>query len=130
MAGLQAMGVSGPRIAVVVGMRAEARLARRLGWPVVVGGGSAAGAETAAQLAVSDGAAALVSFGLAGGLDPALRPGTILVPDAVIANRVPIPTDAALSQRLGGAARLQVLGAEAVAATAAAKRAQWEASGA
>ena len=33
------------RVGVVVGLAAEARIARRLGWPVAVGGGTAAGAE-------------------------------------------------------------------------------------
>ena len=45
---------------------------------------------------VAAGADALVSFGLAGGLDPALAPGAILVPREVIADDgAALPTDAA-----------------------------------
>jgi hypothetical protein len=61
---------------IVVGLKAEALLARRLGVPVMIGGGTAAGAEMAARRAVAEGATALVSFGLAGGLDPSLRPAS------------------------------------------------------
>lgn len=66
--------------AFIVGMRAEARIARRLG---VVG----IGAESAENVAAGLGAAgmgALISFGLAGGLDPALPPGTLVVAEAVV----------------------------------------------
>jgi adenosylhomocysteine nucleosidase len=51
---------------------------------------------------VADGATALVSFGLAGGLDPDYRAGAIIVPIAVVeAGRIR-PTNAALSEALGG----------------------------
>jgi adenosylhomocysteine nucleosidase len=70
---------------IVVGLRAEARIARALGVPVAIGGGTAAGAERAARHLVAENTKALISFGLAGGLDPALAAGTILVPHTVIA---------------------------------------------
>lgn len=41
-------------------------------------------AENAANQLVERGATALVSWGVAGGLDPDLRPGTVVLPDAVI----------------------------------------------
>lgn len=41
-------------------------------------------ARQAAQSLLADGCGALVSFGTAGGLDPALPPGTLLVPPAVV----------------------------------------------
>lgn len=110
------------RIAVVVGLQAEAKLARPLGWTVAIGGGSAAGAATAARSAVAEGAAALVSFGLAGGLDPALDPGALLVPDAVHTAGRRLPTDPALSARLGGATGHCLLGAGAIVAQADDKR--------
>jgi adenosylhomocysteine nucleosidase len=50
---------------------------------VVTGMGRAA-AERGAQRLVAEGARALMSFGLAGGLDPALVAGTLLLPEEVI----------------------------------------------
>jgi adenosylhomocysteine nucleosidase len=89
-------------IAIITGLTAEARIAEKLGVPVIVGGGTPCGAELAAEKLVAEGATALLSFGLAGGLDPHFRPGDIMVPIAVVeAGRIR-PTDAALSDRLGG----------------------------
>lgn len=96
-------------------MAAEARIARRLGWPVGIGSAAADGL-------IAAGARVLVSFGLAGGLDPALRPGTIVVPTAVLANGECHITDPMLSRLLGGATGHVILGGEAVAATLADKR--------
>ncbi|HET8995148.1 MAG TPA: hypothetical protein VFN42_00635 [Acetobacteraceae bacterium] len=110
------------RITVVVGLQAEARLIHPLGWDVAVGGGSAAGAEAAARSAIAQGASALVSFGLAGGLDPALDPGTLLVPGSVQAAGHRLPTDPALSARLGGVTGHCLLGAAAIVAQADDKR--------
>src|SRR4029077_8389304 len=73
------------RIGVVVGLAAEARIARRLGWRVAIGGGTAAGAEAAANALVRQRCAGVISFGLAGGRDPTLRPGALIVPAGVIA---------------------------------------------
>ena len=70
-------------IGIVVGLTAEARVARPLG-TVAVGGGDGAGASLAAERLVRDGAQALLSFGLAGGLDPALRPGALVLPGTVL----------------------------------------------
>ncbi|MDE2005517.1 MAG: hypothetical protein KGI51_03025, partial [Rhodospirillales bacterium] len=88
---------------IVVGLAAEARLARRLGLPVAVGGGTAEGAARAAAALVAGGATGLISFGLAGGLDPALDAGVLLVPGNVLLDGVRLATDAALSGALGGA---------------------------
>ena len=68
------------RIGTVVGLAAEAVIARRLGWRVAIGGATAAGAQAAARRLIDEDIDALVSFGLAGGLDPALRPGALIVP--------------------------------------------------
>ena len=129
----------------MVGLAAEARIARRLGCPVAIGGGTAAGAEAAGRRMVQAGATGLISFGLAGGLDPGLRPGTILIaaevlcrpdrdakPDAIAAARAMhrFTADAMLSFRLGGATGHVMLGAETIVADADAKRALWQATGA
>ena len=67
-------------IGFITGLTAEARIAARCGGLLRAGGGTPAGAERAARQLVAEGAGALVSFGLAGGLDPALRPGALVVP--------------------------------------------------
>jgi adenosylhomocysteine nucleosidase len=115
---------------VVVGLATEARIARGAGWSVAIGGGTAAGATAAATALIEQGCTSLVSFGLAGGLDPSLRPGAIIVPSAVIAGDARFTTDAALSHRLGGQTRHTIAGADAIAASVAAKRALREQTGA
>ena len=52
-------------VGVIVGLAFEARLARPLGWPVAIGGGTSEGAAAAAQRLVDAGATALLSFGIA-----------------------------------------------------------------
>lgn len=115
---------------LIVGLTAEARVARPLGWPVAVGGGTFEGAVAATEQAIRDGASALVSFGLAGGLDPALRPGVVLSPIEVLVDGSRIATDASLRARLGAGLPVPLLGARTVAATAAAKHALFAATGA
>jgi len=114
----------------VVGLAAEARLVRSLGWPVAIGGGTAGGARLAAERLVSGGITALISFGLAGGLDPALRPGSLLVPRTIITDGQRLPTDPGLSERLGGVSIPLLLGAWDVVTSAAAKAALFAATGA
>ncbi len=75
----------------VVGLASEARvLTRALGAHdpeasrrVAVAGADEGQAGECAQRLLAEGAQALVSFGIAGGLDPALRPGDLVVPEAV-----------------------------------------------
>jgi adenosylhomocysteine nucleosidase len=110
------------RAAVVVGLAAEARIARRLGLPVAIGGGTTEGAHAAACSLMAEGAFALISFGLAGGLDPALRPGAIIVPSAVIAGGDRFVTDTDLSRMLGGVTDDVMVGAGSVITSVAEKR--------
>jgi adenosylhomocysteine nucleosidase len=114
---------------IIVGLAAEARIARPLGWPIAIGGGSYQGAVAAAEQAIRDGAHALVSFGLAGGLDPALRPGTLLLPTEVLTDNRRILTDVSLRARLGSGLAAPLLGAHTIAATAAAKHALFTSTG-
>jgi len=65
----------------------------------------------------------LVSFGLAGGLDPALAPGMVLAPAVVLFKTERWDADDALLQRLGGATPGALYGGGEVVATAAAKAA-------
>jgi adenosylhomocysteine nucleosidase len=115
---------------VVVGLRAEARLARGFGVPVAIGGGTASGAAAAVARAVAEGASALLSFGLAGGLDPAARPGLLLVPASVLCDGRWHAADPALMAWLGGATPHRLLAADAPAIGVADKRRLWQDTGA
>lgn len=89
-------------LGIITGLTAEARIAKPLGGLVQAGGGTPWGAELAAEAVVAQGATALLSFGLAGGLDPDFPAGMVLVPIAVVeAGRIRA-TDRRLSERLGG----------------------------
>lgn len=117
------------KIGVVVGLISEARIARRFFNHVEAGGGTSSGAEAAAQRLAGQGATALISFGLAGGLDPLLRPGAVIVPEAVVTRGQALETDPALNDRLGGATAHTILGAVGIAATFAAKQQLFVATG-
>ena len=113
----------------VTGLRAEARIAAALG-PAEAGGGLPPGAAAAAERLLTQGVSALVSFGLCGGLDPALRPGALVVPRTVIWRGACYRADAALSAALGGFAAEAVLAGEAAAADPAEKAKIFAATGA
>ena len=102
-------------------MEAEARIARRLGVPVEIGGGHAEGAAAAAARLVERGVRGLLSFGLAGGLDPALLPGAVLVPPTVLLDDDRWEADPDLIVRLGGPTAGAIYGGGQVVATASAK---------
>jgi len=89
-------------LGIVVGLAAEAGIVRRLGVPVGIGGGTPAGARKAAEALLTGGASTLLSFGLAGGLDPALAAGEIVIPSAVLSTDRRFDTDPRLSSALGG----------------------------
>ena len=78
---------------VVSGLRAEARIACGAGVRTLAGGGNAARLAAAIDRSVGEGASGLLSFGMAGGLEPGLPPGTIVVPGAVIAGTERFATD-------------------------------------
>lgn len=72
------------KVGAVTGLAAEADVARRAGIIARPSGGIAAQTTTIAESLLSEGAEALISFGIAGALAPALMPGFLLVPRAVI----------------------------------------------
>jgi len=117
------------RIGVVVGLTAEAKIVRRRFPMIEIGGGTSAGAEAAAQRLIERGAQGLLSFGLAGGLDPALRPGALVVPEAVLTRSGPIPTSSELTSELGTPSSLRVLGGEHIVTSAIQKQALWLTTG-
>ncbi len=114
---------------LVTGLAAEARLARRLGL-VMAGGGTSAGAAAAAGALLEQGAVCLISFGLAGGLDPALRAGDIVVPAIVLDGGERLPADRGLLCRLGGPTCDVLVAASLIIATVAEKSALRAATGA
>jgi len=105
------------KIGFVVGLQAEARLLRGLGFRVAIGGGLPEGAAKAAEALIAADAEALISFGLAGGLAFGMRPGRILVPATVIAGGEVYNCDADLLAWLGGATAPAILGGQRVAVT-------------
>ena len=90
------------KIGFITGLTAEARWLRNAGFMVCVGGGSPLGAERAAEALVRQGAQGLISFGLAGGIEPGLTAGSILVPPAVTEAHSIYPVDYRLMAFLGG----------------------------
>jgi adenosylhomocysteine nucleosidase len=123
------LGVLTARLGIVVGLAAEARIARPLG-ETAIGGGLPEGAEAAAERLVTGGATALLSFGLAGGLDPLLRAGQMVVPECVLEAGLAYPTDAGLNAWLGGLAVPMLLAGDAIVAGIEDKRALFAATGA
>jgi len=116
-------------LGIVVGLEAEAQIARRLGVPVEIGGGDEAGAEAATARLIARGVQCLLSFGLAGGLEPGLAAGSLVVPDVVISRDGHFPTHPPLASalgRVGGA----VFSGGMVVATVSAKRMLHEQTGA
>jgi len=114
------IGPGGAALGVLVGLKAEARVVRAA-FPqarIAVSGATAAGAQRSADRLVASGAQALLSFGLAAGLDPALRPGAIVVPDCVgFADGSTLAVDFAL-QKVFGAGGGGLLHSEHVVQTA------------
>jgi adenosylhomocysteine nucleosidase len=108
------IGAGAGLLGVVAALEAEARTlgvaVRRHDGLASLGGGAllavsgmgAAKAAPAARRLVDAGASALMSFGLAGGLDPTLEPGTVVLPGEVISrNGARFPTSAEWCRQLG-----------------------------
>ena len=105
--------------AIITGFNAEARIARRSGWPV--------GSVSDAGRLLDAGAGWLISFGIAGGLAPGLTAGTLVTATVVIdedghcwpamplfsANGIGLPASAV---------RAPIAGTSTIIATVAAKR--------
>jgi adenosylhomocysteine nucleosidase len=93
-------------VGVVCALASEARHVRPSDAVRVAlsGMGGAAAAQSAHSL-IEAGAQALVSWGMAGGLDPALRPGTIFLPSEVASpdGTSVLSTEASWSEALGAA---------------------------
>ena len=149
-------------ILVACGLQREAAIIARPGWTVVAGGGDAARLERELEATVArGGVTALLSCGVAGALDPALKAGDVVVgelhsPDHPGEGRGPVEASEVLERsasltppsqlgpgvRRGGAVVewladnlphahfSNVVGADAIIASAAAKSALYSSTGA
>ena len=141
-AGAQALPRPGAgRLGVVTALQTEADCLRHLpegsGPLIHVSGGSALRARAGAEGLREKGVAGLVSFGLAIGLAPVLRPGDVVVADSVVLpSGKSIPTEAAGARRccnVSAAASLKVrvariAGSDELPASATAKRRAFQAT--
>lgn len=87
-------------IGIVTGLRAEARLLAGLGHPVSFAGNDPAGA---ARKLAEKGLSGLVSFGMAGGLCPHIRPGTLVLASEIVTRDARLPTSAPWRNRVSRA---------------------------
>jgi adenosylhomocysteine nucleosidase len=90
---------------------------------VMAGGGLPAGARVASEALAARGVGALMSFGLAGGLDPAFTPGRLVVPRRVVSAAGDWTADLALTKVCGGVTAEAVFAGETIAGTATEKAA-------
>ena len=134
-----AVGQGGGRVGVITGLRAEARCLHGLDVLVGCSGARPARARAEAARLLAEGAVGLVSFGLAGGLSPALAPGDLVLADVVVLpDGERIATDPAWRMRVlaaieaGGGTphQVAVAGSDRLLATSAAKRALFATTGA
>ena len=99
------------RVGIVTGLVAEARLLRRHAGttrddaPLIGCAGPGRGRQSAEDL-LARGAQALVSFGLAGGLDPWLKPGDLVCPDQVLTGTGALSTHSLWRERVRTEARI------------------------
>ncbi|HEV3019443.1 MAG TPA: squalene--hopene cyclase [Burkholderiaceae bacterium] len=90
-------------LVVVTGLLAEARVARPTPGRSIAAGGDIRRLEGELGRALSDGAGAVLSFGLAAGLQPGRTPGTLVIPAEVIGASRRYATDVPWSERLRAA---------------------------
>ena len=79
-------------IGVVTGLAAEAATLPEDGLRIAVSAANAARAAQAVDAMIAGGATLLVSYGFAAGIDPRVGPGTLLLPESVIAHEGEVET--------------------------------------
>jgi hopanoid-associated phosphorylase len=121
-------------IVAVTGLAREARIAAGPGIIVVAGVGNAIRLSGKLSRALTTNTRGVMSFGIAGGLEPSLKPGDCVVASEVIGNGERFVSDAAWMERIQ--ARLPyakcavVAGVDAIATSKASKIALFRATGA
>ena len=127
------------RVGVVTGSWLEARSLRGMDVRIACSGASAERARSEARRLIEEGAATLVSFGLAGGMAPQLRSGDLLLPASVRGAGLaswsvdPIWRDGVRACLAAGGLEPRagvLVGSERIVATLSDKRALFEATGA
>lgn len=121
-------------LGIVTGFGAEADLLADGPWRVTQAGGRPARALDLARGLAAEGVSGLVSFGIAGGLDPTLRPGTLVLGSSVWSPEGRLPCSNSWVRRLAAALPKAQVGpiaaADGVVATREAKFALFRHTGA
>ncbi len=92
-----------PPVLAVTGLLAEARIASGPGVVAIAGGGNAAWLAALLDASLSKGARAIISFGIAGGLEPGLKPGMTIIARSVMDAETSFPCDPDWMRRLTSA---------------------------
>src|SRR5262249_34254989 len=119
---------------VVCGLLWEARIASGARCRAMVGGGNGARLASEIERAIGDGGGGLWSFGMAGGLEPGLPPGTIIVASLVVSGGERFVTTHSWSARLRamlpGSLERVIVGVDAPVASRKAKACLYASTGA
>jgi adenosylhomocysteine nucleosidase len=97
--GCQLSSMNGPRFVAVTGLAFEARIVAGPGVTVVCGGGQIQ-LRRSLEAAIRKGCHGVLSFGIAGGLAPHLKPGACVVARNIIAEQGRYPSDSAWANSL------------------------------
>jgi hopanoid-associated phosphorylase len=121
-------------VIVAAGMAFEARIAKGSGVRAIYGQKRDAYIRKLHDLARA-GARGIISFGVAGGLSPALKPGDVVIASSVVTAKASFSTDARWSQSLQNAIKhavsgLRIFAADATVMTVLEKEALWKGTGA
>jgi adenosylhomocysteine nucleosidase len=87
-------------LVIVTGLLAEARIASPAAGRLIAAGGSPVRLEAELARALSDGADAVLSFGLAAGLIAGQAAGSLVIPDEIVSGGNRYPTDPGWSGRM------------------------------
>src|SRR5215469_18479715 len=91
--------MNGPRFVAVTGLAFEARIVAGPGVTVVCGGGQIQ-LRRSLEIAIRKGCNGILSFGIAGGLAPHLKPGSCVVARNIVAENGRYASDSAWAQSL------------------------------
>lgn len=97
--GVELSGMNGPRFVAVTGLAFEARIVAGPGVTVICGGGQIQ-LRRSLEAAIREGCNGVLSFGIAGGLAPHLKPGACVVARHIISEHGRYPSDSAWAKSL------------------------------